>query len=213
MFHCTSLHSRRSTHLLPCDFFVFGRLPADRDSSYAGRLDAYPCSASATKKTAIPSKSADYGTAKIDGSHVDVCVECTRLTISNKENPIHLSRAFRCIQQLGSGQQYSYLLYPGLAQVFTNVTRLYSIKTINKSIFIRSEVHDCVYRCQKHTRRVETRDSAQRFVICRRRSGCARAANRDAPVPTIKYLGQSRELCVSKQNIFFSMRSCSEVGY
>lgn len=51
---------------------------------------------------------------------------------SNKENPIHLYRAFRCIQQLGSEQQYSYLLYPGFAQVSTNVTRLYSIKTINK---------------------------------------------------------------------------------
>lgn len=72
--HCTCTEQPALTHLLPCDFFVFGRRPPERDSSQPGRLDAYPCSASATKITAIPSKSADYGTAKIDGCHVDVCV-------------------------------------------------------------------------------------------------------------------------------------------
>lgn len=77
------------------------------------------------------------------------------------------------------------------------------LKTINNSVSVRSEVHDCIYRCQKHTRRLGTRDRVQRFVISRVCSGVARPANQRRAFPTIKYLGQSRELCVSKQNIFF----------
>lgn len=77
------LPADRITHLLPWDFLVFGRLAPLLCSSNTGKLDAYPCSASAsaTSNTAIPSKSADRATAKIDGSHVDVCVYCARLTI------------------------------------------------------------------------------------------------------------------------------------
>lgn len=161
--HCTS----RATHLLPCDFFVLGRLPPARVSSYAGRLDAYPCSDSATKKTAIPSKSADYGEAKIDGSHVDVCEQCTRLTIQTKKiqfTSISPFDVFSSLDQVSNTHIYKIPVRHRCSQTSHDYIRL---KTINKSIFIRSGVHDCVCRCQKHTRRVGTRDRVRSFVICR----------------------------------------------
>lgn len=85
-------------------------------------------------------------------------------------------------------------------------------------MFARSEVHDCVYRCQKHTsERVGDEpwsgsqcESECAIARARHPSGAFGRARRRPPPPANRaepaageYLGQSRELCVSKQNIFF----------